>query len=171
MNKFQGRRTWRRLPQSVRNLPFTKHFANVLSIFDLIYDPSVAPQSLFRTERLNSFQCKPDSYRHQSIREAMSHHLNLNTALRLSPNVAFRPLGNGESAVLVQTKTGQLYTCNETTAAFLQAMDGNRTIGAIVENLQDIFEVEPGILTNDMLRIAGELMENGLICPAETNAA
>lgn len=96
---------------------------------------------------------------------------NLNMTLQLSPNVAFRPLGNGESAVLVQTKTGQLYTCNETTTAFLQAMDGRRSVGAIIEDLQNIFDVESDVLTNDISRIAAELMENGLIRPAETNAA
>ena len=95
--------------------------------------------------------------------------LDIKTTLQLSPDVAFRPLGEGESAVLVETKTGQLFTCNETTTAFLQAIDGRREFGAIVDQLRDVFEVEPEILKEDLTRIASELIQNGLIRPVEKN--
>ena len=45
----------------------------------------------------------------------------------LSPHVSFQKLGQGEGAVVLTLHSGQLHTCNDTTAAFLSALDGKRT--------------------------------------------
>ena len=55
------------------------------------------------------------------------------TKLRLAPNVTFRSLGEGEGTVVVDTKTGELYSCNQTAAALLEAIDGRRTFEAIID--------------------------------------
>ncbi|MEX2129199.1 MAG: PqqD family protein [Xanthobacteraceae bacterium] len=91
--------------------------------------------------------------------------INLRTKLQLSPDVTFRSLGDGQGAVVVETKTGQLYTCNDTTTAFLEALDGTRTLGEIVDELHCIFDVDQPVLESDLNDIAGELLNNGLITP------
>ena len=93
----------------------------------------------------------------------MTHQIALQTALKLSPNVTFRSLGDGQGAVVVETRTGQLYSCNDTTTAFLEAIDGKRTLEEIVDKLHAVFEVERAVLEADLNTIATELLDNGLI--------
>jgi pyrroloquinoline quinone biosynthesis protein D len=93
----------------------------------------------------------------------MSHQITLQTALKLSPDVTFRSLGEGQGAVVVEIKTGQLYSCNDTTTAFLEAIDGTRTLEDIVDQLHAVFEVDRTVLEADLNSIAIELLDNGLI--------
>ena len=57
----------------------------------------------------------------------------------LHPNTSFQPLGDGEGGVLLDTISGQLFTCNDTTAAFLSTVDGQRSFGAILQRLYGMF--------------------------------
>jgi hypothetical protein len=92
---------------------------------------------------------------------------DLSTKLQHSSDVTFRSLGDGQGAVVVETKTGQLYTCNDTTTAFLEAIDGKRTLGEIVDQLHHIFDVDRTVLEADLKGIASELLNNGLIKPIQ----
>ena len=71
------------------------------------------------------------------------------TKLRLASDVTFRSLGEGEGTVVVNTKTGELYTCNQTAAAFLEAIDGRRTFQAIIDALYLKFHVDRNVLYAD----------------------
>jgi pyrroloquinoline quinone biosynthesis protein D len=81
----------------------------------------------------------------------------------LSGNVSFQRLGKGEGAVVLAIDTGQLHTCNDTTAAFLAALDGKRTFDMVVAELEKEFEVEREELRADLAALAARLIDEGVI--------
>jgi hypothetical protein len=85
------------------------------------------------------------------------------STLKLSPDVTFRSLGDGQGAVVVETKTGLLFSCNDTTTALLDAIDGKRSFKEIVDRLHGTFEVDRAVLEADLKGIVGELLDSGLI--------
>jgi pyrroloquinoline quinone biosynthesis protein D len=89
--------------------------------------------------------------------------VELDTRFRIAPNVTFRSLGDGQGAVVVETKSGQLYTCNDTTTAFLDSVDGSRSLAEIVDRLHAMFDVDRDTLETDLRSIATDLVDNGLI--------
>ena len=64
---------------------------------------------------------------------------------------------------MLSLKTGYLYTCNKTTAAMLQSIDGQRSLGQIVDELSGQFEVGRDKLSLDLLGIARELLKEALV--------
>jgi hypothetical protein len=83
------------------------------------------------------------------------------TVLSLAPNASFQALGEG--AVILMLDSGQLYTCNETTEAFLKMIDGQRDFGAILNLLVGEFAVDRDTLSRDLLPMAGELRSAGIV--------
>ena len=83
------------------------------------------------------------------------------TVLSLAPNASFQAMGEG--AVILMLDSGQLYTCNETTEAFLKLIDGQRDFGAIISLLLGEFDVDRESLSGDLLPIAGELRSAGVV--------
>jgi pyrroloquinoline quinone biosynthesis protein D len=81
----------------------------------------------------------------------------------LSDSVSFQPLGEGEGAVVLLIETGDIFTCNDTTSAFLRALDGNRTFERSCELLAGQFDVEPPVLRADLEKLATNLVERGII--------
>ena len=81
----------------------------------------------------------------------------------LSDRVSIQQLGGGEGAVVLFIDTGQLYTCNDTTAAFLTVVDGKRTFQQIVSDLEDRFDVSHEELCEDLATLASQLIEEGII--------
>ena len=74
------------------------------------------------------------------------------TIFALGEGISYQPLGAGEGAVVLTISSGQLYTCNDTTAAFLGLMDGARTFGDLVDGLHRTFEVPHDELRRDLGR-------------------
>jgi hypothetical protein len=85
------------------------------------------------------------------------------TCLRLSDDVTFQSLGADQDTVLLSLTTGYLYTCNQTTAALLQAIDGQRNLGQIVDEMLQHFEVSREKLYQDVLGMARELAKEALV--------
>jgi len=83
------------------------------------------------------------------------------TVITLSPVASFQSLG--ESAVILIIDSGQLYTCNETTEAFLKAVDGVRSLAEIIDAVLPEFEVDRETLRTDLLSLAADLTTHGLI--------
>jgi hypothetical protein len=83
------------------------------------------------------------------------------SVLSLAPNASFQSLGEG--AVILMIDSGQLYTCNETTEAFLKNIDGQRNFGAILDLLVLEFAVDREIVSEDFRSVAGNLHSNGII--------
>jgi hypothetical protein len=83
------------------------------------------------------------------------------TVFALAPNASFQALGEG--AVILMIDSGQLYTCNEPTEAFLKMVDGQRNFGVILDLLIAEFDVDRETLARDFLPIAGELRSEGIV--------
>ena len=85
------------------------------------------------------------------------------SVLALSDGVSYQPLGDGEGAVVLLIESGQLFTCNDTTSAFLAAVDGQRTFRDVVRSLLETFEVAEERLRNDLAALAEQLRQEGIV--------
>ncbi|MBA3448758.1 MAG: PqqD family protein [Pseudaminobacter sp.] len=92
-----------------------------------------------------------------------SQEVSLFTRLALSPNVTVQALGENEGGVLLRLDSGELYTVNDTTLAFLQELDGERAVVEVVGRLAGVFDVEEATLTADLVEISNDLLAESLI--------
>ncbi len=81
----------------------------------------------------------------------------------LNDGVSFQQLGNEEGAVVLVVETGQLFTCNATTAKFLNSIDGSRTFSQVVDEVNSVFDVPREELQKDLSTMAEQLVAEGLI--------
>jgi coenzyme PQQ synthesis protein D (PqqD) len=81
--------------------------------------------------------------------------------IAIAPNATFQSLGDG--AVILRTDSGQLFTCNETTEAFLKHVDGRRTLGDITSQVLAEYDVDREVLSTDILALADDLAAQGII--------
>jgi len=65
--------------------------------------------------------------------------------------------------VLLDTKSGDIYSCNGTASAFLSAIDGTRSISEICVDLAAEYEVTPQVLHDDMVELTADLVSQGLL--------
>jgi pyrroloquinoline quinone biosynthesis protein D len=89
--------------------------------------------------------------------------LSQNARLNLANDVTFQSLGPGEETVVLSLNSGYLFTCNETTDAFLRKLDGRRPLAAVIDLLFDEFQVPREVLSMDMTELAAKLLEEKLI--------
>lgn len=87
--------------------------------------------------------------------------INETSVISLATNASFQSLGEG--AVILMINSGQLYTCNESTEAFLKNIDGKRSFGAILDILVSEFSADRETLSQDFYVVAGDLRQNGII--------
>lgn len=87
------------------------------------------------------------------------------TVLRLADDASVQHVGDG--AVVLLARSGQLYTCNDTTEAFLDKIDGARSLDQVVALLSDEFEVDRRTLDEDMAALAAELVAEGILAPPD----
>ena len=83
------------------------------------------------------------------------------TVLRMADDASVQHVGDG--AVVLLARSGQLYTCNDTTEAFLDKVDGARSLDQIIDLLSDEFEVDKATLDEDMTELAAELVAEGIL--------
>jgi hypothetical protein len=83
--------------------------------------------------------------------------------LSLCDGVSFQGLGDEEGAIVLIADTGQLYTCNTTTAKFLTLLDGNRTFAQLIDEVSSVYEVSREELYQDLSAMADKLIAEGLI--------
>ena len=83
------------------------------------------------------------------------------TVLRMADDASVQHVGDG--AVVLLARSGQLYTCNGTTEAFLDKVDGARSLDQIVGLLSSEFEVDRDTLDQDMTELAAELVAEGIL--------
>lgn len=79
----------------------------------------------------------------------------------LSPVASFQSVGDG--AVVLLADSGQLYSCNDTSEAFLRHMDGRRTLGDIVDLMIAEYDIERDVLEADLAELAETLTREGVI--------
>ena len=83
------------------------------------------------------------------------------TVLRMADDASVQHVGDG--AVVLLARSGQLYTCNGATEAFLDKVDGARSLDQIVDLLSDEFEVDKATLGDDMTALVAELVAEGIL--------
>ena len=86
--------------------------------------------------------------------------------LKLSPDVTFQSLGKGQETAILSLKSGYLYTCNDTTARFLGAVDGKRTLQQITDVLLGEYDVPREKLLADLKGLAARLVDEKLVLEA-----
>ena len=85
----------------------------------------------------------------------------LDEVYSLSPVASFQSVGDG--AVVLLADSGQLYSCNDTSEAFLRHVDGKRSLGDIVDLLAEEYEVDREMLEADLAELAENLKQEGVI--------
>lgn len=83
----------------------------------------------------------------------------------MNTSVSYQSTGDG--AVILRIDDGQLYTCNATSEAFLRYVDGSRTLTEIAGDLCEEFDIDLNIVTEDLIEIARELIDEGILRLAE----
>ncbi|MBZ9881664.1 PqqD family protein [Mesorhizobium sp. CA10] len=83
------------------------------------------------------------------------------TVLRMADDASVQHVGDG--AVVLLARSGQLYTCNDTTEAFLDKVNGALKLDQIVDLLSEEFEVDKATLDQDMAELAAELVAEGIL--------
>jgi hypothetical protein len=85
------------------------------------------------------------------------------TRLGISLKVTLGALGNNEGGVLLKLDSGEMYTINDTTAAFIAELDGSKRFADVVHRLSTMFDVDVDILEADLVEIADDLIDQQLI--------
>lgn len=85
------------------------------------------------------------------------------TVFALAPNTSFQLLEDG--AVILDGASGQLYSCNEVTSAFLKRVDGRASLEDIAAHILAEFDVDAETARDDLVDIARKLHEEKLIQP------
>ena len=87
--------------------------------------------------------------------------MELNHKPQPSPDAACQPVG--DEAILINLNTGAYYSLNETGAMFWQLLDGQRTIADCARLIALDYEAAVEMIETDLLELATELNEEGLI--------
>ncbi|MDX1521315.1 MAG: PqqD family protein [Anaerolineae bacterium] len=69
----------------------------------------------------------------------------------------------GEEAILINLTSGEYYSLNDTGAAFWELIDGQRTIADCAATIAADYDVEAGVVEEDLLELAAEFKSEGLI--------
>jgi hypothetical protein len=87
--------------------------------------------------------------------------VNDKTVIALASCASFQSMG--DSAVILRTDNGQLFTCNETTEALLRRVDGQRNLSEIIDIVLPEYEVDRETLRADFLAIVDNLVAEGIV--------
>ena len=85
------------------------------------------------------------------------------TKLALAPNVTLQALGENEGGVVLRLDSGELYTVNDTTLAFLRELDGEHAVADVANRLMQVFDVEEATLAADLVDISRDLLAESLV--------
>lgn len=83
----------------------------------------------------------------------------------LSPIASFETVGDG--AVILLGDSGQLFSCNDTSEAFLRNVDGQRSIDEIARLMESEYDAALETLIGDLNELAAELESEGIVVSAE----
>ena len=80
---------------------------------------------------------------------------------KLADGVTFERVADG--AVVLVFDNGQLYSCNDTSAAFLSALDGLRSLADVASLIAEEFEAPAADILADLRELASEMLSEGII--------
>lgn len=90
--------------------------------------------------------------------------MNLDTRLEASPSVVTREIG-GEM-VLMDLDSGNYFGLNAVGGHVWQAIEDGKTIAELCDQIEQAFDVSREQLQQDVLALAGELVERKLVTEA-----
>lgn len=93
--------------------------------------------------------------------DVMSNQPNPTQVFAVSPAVVFRQLEDG--AVLLDLESGVYFGLDEVGTRVWTLLLERGTPAAVCDAMLGEFEVEPEVLAGDVLRLVGELQQNGLV--------
>jgi hypothetical protein len=91
--------------------------------------------------------------------------VSLNTSLKVSEDVVFREL-DGEG-VLLNLASGIYFGLDRTGTRMWQLIEQHGRLSAVLAALCDEYEAERETLERDLVRLASELSEKGLVMPQD----
>jgi hypothetical protein len=91
--------------------------------------------------------------------------VSLESVLKVLPATSCQSMGKGQDGVILSLDSGYLYTGNQTTQAFMAALDGRRTIRDAAALLAGQFEAPLERLHADLVVLAQKLLEERLVAP------
>ena len=87
--------------------------------------------------------------------------ISLDSSLKVSSDVVFREL-DGEGVIL-NLASGIYFGLDETGMRMWQLIDEHGRLDAVLARLCDEYDATPEIIERDLLRLASELSDNGLL--------
>jgi hypothetical protein len=87
--------------------------------------------------------------------------ISLDSSLKVSSDVVFREL-DGEGVIL-NLASGIYFGLDETGMRMWQLIDEHGRLDAVLARLCDEYDATPEIIERDLLRLATELSDNGLL--------
>ena len=92
-----------------------------------------------------------------------SNTVSSSTRLALPSHVSLQALGEDEGGVVLKLDTGEMYTINDTTLAFLQKLDGKHTVANVARGMVEVFDIDEATLVADLVEIANDLLGESLL--------
>jgi len=90
-------------------------------------------------------------------------HANGAQCFAVSPSVVFRQMDDG--AVLLDLQSGVYFGLDEVGTRVWTLLMEQKTPDAVCEAMLAEFDVEPGVVADDVRRLVAELQQNGLLRP------
>ena len=85
------------------------------------------------------------------------------TRISLADGISVQDLGEGEGAVVLAIESGQLFTCNDTTADVLRAAQDGIGFDTLIVRLLEAYEVTEAELRPDIAAILCQLADAGIL--------
>lgn len=86
------------------------------------------------------------------------------TILTRSDNATFEVVA--DEAILIHLMTGTYFSLNKVGTQFWEMLDGHQTIGDHAAVLAEKYEVDPGMVTADLIELAGKMAADDLVVTA-----
>ena len=90
--------------------------------------------------------------------------MHANAVLTRSESASFEVVG-GE-AIVIHLDTGTYYSLDEIGTIFWEMLDGHKTLADIGAHIAERYEVEPEMVTGDLVELADDLVTERLVEPA-----
>ena len=87
--------------------------------------------------------------------------MELNTVLTRNPEVAYR-IYDGQATVVLPGRS-EINVLNEIGSLIWDRIDGERTVGQILEAVLDAYEIDSEQARSDMLDFLSSLQEHGMV--------
>ena len=68
-----------------------------------------------------------------------------------------------QGGVILNAETGQLYSCNHVTLAYLKLLDGERTLDAAAAMIAEEYEVPVDEVSRDLIEVSADLAGESLL--------